>query len=191
MPVNWRTAQSALRQWILATSGFGDQFVIWKHENGNAPTSDYIDVSLGTLVPLGIDCQLDSTDLARPAGQEVEIRIEGDREFTVALEAYSKQTTDKLSEATARSVLSRVMIGIQLPSVRYALAQAGMSVVDIGSVQWLPALGAMPNDTKISGRALLEVRLYVRDDIAERTGYIKTVEVMDAVGGGVITIDSP
>lgn len=191
MPVSWKQIEDAIRAWVRTSSGFADQSVIWRNENGNARTENYIDITLLGMIPIGLDALTDNTDLARPSGQEIELRVEGDREFGISIECFTTRTTESTGETTARSVLSRVQIALGLPSIREALAAADLSPFDIGTIQWLPAVGAKPNDTSFAGRAILEVRFYVRDDMAERVGYIKTVEITDLATGNMITIDSP
>lgn len=185
MPIDWKAIENAVRQWVLVASGFPDQRVIWRNENGPAPAVDYIDLALGAIQSLGIDCQLHDFNAGRPAGQEVELRVEGDREFTVSVECFTKSTTEQAAETTARSVMSRVQTRLGLPSVRAALYVVGIAPFDIGSVQWLPAV----TETDFQGRAILEVRFNARDDASEYTGYIKRVEVLDVATGNVIIVE--
>lgn len=190
MPIDWKAIEDAVRAAVLAASGFADGFVIWRSEDGNQPNGNYIDLSLMGNLGVGIDCQLNNTDLLRPAGEEIELRVEGDREFGVSIECFTRATTEQLAETTARSVLSKVQTRLKLPSIRGALLAAHLSLFDVGPVQWLPAVGVMRDDTKFQGRGVLELRFYTRDDASEYTGYIKTVQVLDEATGRVITITS-
>lgn len=186
MPLDRKAIENAIRQWVLTASGFPDQRVIWRNENGNALAENYIDIALGGELTLGVDAETHDFDAMRPAGEEIEITIEGDREFSVSVECFTKAATEQLAEATARTVLSQVQTKLGLPSNRAALYAVGVACFDLGSVQWVPAV----IETGFQGRAVIEPRFYARDDASERTGYIKRVEVLDTVTGNVIVIDT-
>jgi hypothetical protein len=181
MPADWKAIEDALRAWVLTTSGYADQRVLFGYQNDNAPQDDYITITLGGLLQLGQDCLISSTDLLRPPGQEIKLQVSGDREFSVTVEAF---TTAVTGQATARALMSRVQTALKLSSIRGALLLAGISPFDHGDVQWLPAVYR----TTFEGRAILTIRCYIRDDVAEFAGYIDKVEILDTGTGDVIEI---
>lgn len=175
--------------WVKAATGYSDSAVIWAEQSGSCPLPAFITLRLGELLALGaFDELVTETDLLRPAGTEVELRAEGLREFAVSVQAFGPSTT---GNATGRAVLAKCQTALMLPSVRTALAAAGITPFDIGPVQNVTALV----HTKFEGRAILEVRFYVRDSISEYTGYIETVEKTSYMGppdsGTADAIDIP
>lgn len=189
MAANWVTIEDALRVWVKSATGYADSAVIWAEQTGARPSGSIITLRLGELLPIGAYDELTSnTDLLRPAGTEVELKVEGMREFAVSLQAFGASTT---GNSTGRAVLAKCQAALTLPSVRTALAAAGITPFDIGAVQNISAL----SHTKFEGRAILEVRFYVRDSISEFTGYIETVEKTSYMGppdsGTADAIDIP
>lgn len=179
--VSWTDIEDALRAWVLAASGYTDQLVLFGYQNDNAPNEDYATISLGGQTQIGHDCLTSDYDAMRPAGQEIELKVAGEREFSVTVEFY---TTAVTGQATGRALASKVQTALRLPSIRAALNDAGISPFDHGDIQWLPAV----ESTRFVGRAILTIRCYIRDDLAERTGYIDKVEVLDIDTGDVIQI---
>lgn len=185
MAIDWKIVEDAVRVAILAAAQYTDDRVIYKNENANQPAIgvDYIGMYLTSVIGLGQDAVTDSTDLGQPAGEEIEIKVSGDREFGVQVEAYTVSTN---AEITARATLSKMQTRLALPSIREALrAAASVSIFDFGDVQYLPAIHL----TKFKGRAITVLRCYVRDDASERTGYIASVEIMDLTSGNVILVE--
>jgi len=169
--MNFTAIENALRAWVLTASNLDEQHVIWSNQDGNRPSGDVITLKLGDGIPLGaFDAIEEKTDLARPAGQEVELQVQGPREMVLAIQCF---TDSDSGDATARAVLSTVQTKARLPSIAAALEAAGVSIFDLGRVQYVPAI----NGTDFEGRAVLEVRLYVVDTASEFTSYVSTVEV--------------
>ncbi len=162
----WATIEDALRVWVKAGSGLGDAKVIWLDQTGARPAAPFIELKLGDIVPLGgVDPVETATDLMRPAGTEIELKVAGVRAFTVSLQAYTATVT---GAATARALLSLVQTALSLPSVRAALDAAGVTPFDEGEVHNLTGLLG----TKFEGRAALDVQFYVRETLSEFTGFI-------------------
>lgn len=183
MPFDWRAAEDAIRQWLMVGSGYPDQRVIHLDDNGNRPAQDYIGFALGGLRPLGHDDVVTTTDLGQPNGSQIKIEVSGERESTLEVQAF---TRSRNAEAAARAVLSRVQTAVGLPSIRAALAAAGVVVFDRGEINYLPAVIA----SEFEGRGVLSCRLYCTEDVSERTTWIEHVEVLDEDTGNVIHIDA-
>lgn len=181
MPADWKAIEDALRAWVLTASGFSDQSVLFGYQNDNVPDDDYITITLGGLIQLGQDHLSSTTDLMRPAGQEVEILVCGDREFSVAVEVFTTRVT---GQTAGRATAAKIQTALKLPGIRGALNAAGISPFDHGDVQWLPAIDSVT----FQGRAILTARCYIRDDASELTGYIERAEVLDMTTGDVIEI---
>ena len=187
--MDWSVAENALRIWVRTASGYPDGRIIWAEQGGARPVGDLITLRLGAIAPVGmLDEVVSETDLGRPAGEEIEQRVEGIREFSVTLQAYVDAAT---GVNTGRAVLSRCATALALPSVRAALEVAGISPFEIGPVQNVTLL----NRTEFEGRALLEGRFYARETFSEFCGYIATVETLSYLGhpdlGTSAAIDIP
>jgi hypothetical protein len=172
--------EDAVWQWVVTTSGYPVERVIWAEQNGERPDGDIITLHMGPLVPVGLDALEESVDLSRPAGEEVELKVVGVRSFSVTLQAYTHATTGSTS---GRAVLGVVQTRTSLPSVRGALALAGVSLYDMGTVQVVPEIvGA-----DFEGRAVLEVQAYCGDTASEFTTYIETTEIEGDLSGQIDT----
>lgn len=167
--MNFTTIENALRAWVVAASGYPEGRVIWADQNGPRPTGDVITMQLRDIVTLGAaDEIIETTDLGRPAGQEVEVKAEGMREFACLLQCYTEATN---GDSSGRAVLTRVQTHLGLPTVGDALKAAGVSVHDRGTVQYVPGIA----NTNFEGRATLEVQCNGSDAAVEYVGYIATV----------------
>lgn len=176
-PGLWENVEDAIRTWVKNASGLSDAHVLWAEQTGARPPSgDFMTIRLGDIVPLGaVDELLELTDLDRPAGQEIELRAMGVREFHVSVQAFSAAT---VRGNTARAQLARVQNALRLPSFRDALDEVGLSPFDAGTVRNVTELVG----TKFEGRAVLDVRFYVADTVSEFVGYIDDVETTSYMG---------
>ncbi len=173
--MNWTAIEDALHAWVVASTGYLATRVLWRDQNTiNAPLADHITLHLNGPLVLGTDEQLDRTDLLQPPGQEIILSVQGDREWSLEVQCYTGQTT---TSADAKGILSTLQTVGQLPSKRALLTAQGISLFDLGSVQYTPEI----REVAYQGRALLLMRFYSRDVATERTGYIAEVEVTDTV----------
>src|SRR6185295_9743825 len=109
------------------------------------------------------------------AGSEIEQRVNGLRSFTCSVQILTSPT---VGDSTARALLEKCQLGLALPSIRSALADAGITPYDVGPVQNISAL----KDAKFEGRALLDVGFYTRLSVSDFTTYIETVEATSYMG---------
>lgn len=182
MPVDYRSVEDAVRLALVRATEYDDALVIHENEDGNAPDEDYATFFLTGLVKLGQDAVTTSYDATRPAGEEIRVKVSGDREFGVRVSAFTEKTN---AESSARSVLGKVQTRLALPSIRKILNDAGVSVFDFGDVNYVPQIGS----TEFMGRGVLDLRCYLRDDASEYTGYIEKATAVDTDTGRVIVID--
>lgn len=176
MPANWTAIEDAIRAWVKTGSGLADAKVIWADQTGARPAGPFVTIRIGDLLALGaVDEVEELTDLGRPAGQEVEQRVVGLREFPVSVQAFGPAVA---GAGTAREYLSKVQTALALPSVRDALEAAGVSSFDQGVVRTVNELVG----TKYEGRAILECRFYLLESVSEFSGYIETVEATSYMG---------
>ncbi len=174
--LNWEDVEDAIRAWVLTGSGFEESRVWWRNQKIPQGQTDFCVIGLGELIPLGaFDGHETLTDLTRDDGQEIEIRVRGERELRVTVQTFSDAVT---GNGAAKSVLSRIQASLGLPTIRKALNDAGLSPFDRGSITDLTALVG-PN---FEGRASLDCRFYLRETLSEYTGYIETVDAESYLG---------
>lgn len=174
--MSWAAIQDGLRIWVRDATGLADDHVIWADQNGPRPAPPFADLRIGSTIPLGATDEVsDSTDLGRPAGQEVELRATSVQEFHVTIRLFTDETLD---DNAALSLLGTARLTLALPTKRAALAEAGLTVFDRGEVQNLTAL----KDTVFEGRAMLEIGCYTIESISEYVGYWATAEIIPELG---------
>lgn len=188
MSITWPIILDAMHAAIIAASKLPDGQVIWKGQNVGAPEESYVAMSLGPVLEVGQDGEVDKTDLSRPAGEEVELEMLGSREVALQLEVFTAATVPTVGAEDALTIAERVRTRLRLSSIRRPLAEATVSPFGIGQVQHLPAIEA----AGFRGRALLDVRCYLSvplDDAKEYTGYIARVNgTVTASGDGSGTV---
>lgn len=166
MSADWTAIAKALANWAQEASGLT---AIWEGQNRAPPPGDYVTLALDGPIPVGRDSVRYVTDLAREAGREVEVRVVGERECHLQVQAFTQKTH---GGTAANRVIGKLQLALSLPSTGEDLEAAGIAVFDVGPVQNIPAL----LDADIRGRASMRVRFYVRDSVSDFTGYIATVE---------------
>lgn len=179
--MSWQAIEDAIQVAIAAAAGVPSDRVIWEYQNSNQPLLDYIAIALGgVLAEVGQDGLETSTDLARPAGQEIAIDVIGVREAQLQVVAFSTAT---VGDGAARAIAEKVRTSLRLPSIRDALAAVGVSVFDHGSVSYVPEIVAIG----FRGRSTLDMRCYLLAPTArEYLGYIASAGgVLSTKGGGV------
>lgn len=174
--------EDAVRAWVVAASRYAEDAVIWANENGNRPTGNVITLSLANTRSLGACDAVEFLTNGVVEGEEVEVKVRGEREHVLRIQAFTPDATN--GETSARAVLLDVQTRVVLPSIADALAVAGVSVFDRGSVQYVPAIA----NTAFEGRGILEVRLYAVESASEKTGYVGTVEGNGTLDGGFDTV---
>lgn len=168
--MNFTAIEDAIRAWVLQASALPPASVIFAHQDGVTPLPGPAAViSLGDLLPVGIDELSWTFESGAPAGQEIVFATNGQRVFTTEVTLYAPDAT---GDAGARALAAKCQAGLRLPSVRSALNAAGLGVLQEGPVRWAPRL----DGTAWLGQAMLEVQFCARQTATERTGYISSYE---------------
>jgi hypothetical protein len=158
--------ENALHAWVSTVLGVE---TIWAGQNAPAPNLTYATIRL--TGPFGQGAEIaSSTNLANPAGQEIEQAVSEQQEWSVSVQGYG---------ANARALLAGATLKLQLPSAIEALRAAGVAVVDVGDTQDVSALVGSQFET----RALMDVRIRTVDSATERTGYIDRVGISSPFTG--------
>lgn len=189
MMLDWTAIEDALREYAFTATGLGPQALIFEGQNGSVPdpTSPFMTIALGDLVKKGRDSVSTRFD-AGEVGEEIRIQTFGLRKLTVTFQAFGpKTTTPDNSEPTARTLASKLEAYIELPSVRGRLNAAGLGVLEVGPVRWLPKLV----NTKFEGRALLEVKFAVGQGAEDALGYFDKVSGTATVDADGVEHDVP
>lgn len=174
--MSWATIQNGLQAWVKSATGFDDAHVIWADQSGPRPDAPFIDLRIGTTIPLGaIDELSDNTDLTRDPGSEVELRATCVQEFHLTVRCFTAATLD---DSAATALLGRARLALTLPSIRDALETAGVTIFDRGEVQNVSVL----KDVKFEGRAMLDVGCYTLEAVSEFVGYIDEVDTVSYLG---------
>lgn len=181
--INYDLVEQTIHAWAVALSGYSAAQVIWRDQDGNAPTGNYLTLHTGDQVQIGLDAITSTTNIAAPAGEEVTITVAGDREIIVTVECYTAAT---VGAAGARAILAGMLTKSSLPSMRDILALAGLSHFDQGKPSYVPAV----KEINFQGRGVWESRMYARDTASEKTTYIERAEITDTVTGDVIVVDT-
>ena len=85
--------KSALRAWVRKGSGLDDKQIVWAEQDAMRLAVPFITMRLGDLVPLGATDELTNDyDAARPAGQEVEVTVNGRRSSSLSVQPFPQPT---------------------------------------------------------------------------------------------------
>jgi len=176
MPANWQAVQDAIFAWAVSSSGYPSDKVIWRDQDGTAPSGDYIILSILGSDTVEGPVRHERTDPLKPPGQEVILTVGGTRSVQVEAQVLTSAT---ITATDALATAERMRTRTQLPSVRDILLSAGISPFDAGSVQQVNQVRA----ANFVGRAVLTYRAYLADLVEERGTYIQTVQ---ATGSGIV-----
>lgn len=177
MAIPWIAIEDALVEWIARESGYAADRVVWSElENAPRPSGDFIELRIGDVLRRGLDEKRTLTDLGRPEGEEVELRVRGVREFSLTIQAH---TDDTVGELAARATLEVIRDSLSKNSVREAFSAVGISAFDDSPVRPLNELV----ETNYHGRASLDVRFYVSSQVSDFVGFIATVEGENTISG--------
>lgn len=179
--------EDALRAWVMAGSGLAAGQVIFQQQTGRRPDGAFATVRVGGSRQVGAFDEVQNlTDIGRDPGSEIELRVTGIRELPVTVQFFSAAS---VGDVTPTETAARTQLALSLPSVRTALAAAGLTPFDAGSINNIAALLG----TKFEARAVLETRFYSIRTLSEFAGYIDTVNTRDFMGppqeGTAETID--
>lgn len=160
------TLQTALVTWVKGATGLEDVYMA----DQNGPSIDTQGEDPWATLRLA--------QLVSPAGGDEVTRADDDTQLAITVRSFpvlvvGLQTYSPKAAGTnsALDLAAQCRLALSLPSVRRALSVAGMSLGSIGVVSAVPVV----METKWRGRAVLELRFNVRDDVSETLGYIGSV----------------
>lgn len=178
MALDWSDLEDAIRQWVISSTPpeLDREHVIFANQEGGVPPGPFIVIFVGDSVPVGRATVTTWYNAGAPPSEEIEIQARQIHLVSVTIQAF---TPDTIGDAVARSYLSTIESRLHLPGVRAALRASGLVPIEVGSIQYLPAIAG----TDFEGRGILDVRFYVEQSATERTTFIEQVEALPAVGG--------
>jgi hypothetical protein len=175
--MSWEDVQDAVHEAITRASGYPAEKVIWSYQSTNERSLAHVRINFGGESVIGQDRIKTTTDLTRPAGQEIKQEVIGVREVPLDVEVFTSET---VGANAARHVAAQIRTKIQLDSIRGVLKSANVSCFDSGPVSWVPDIPAV----SFRGRALVTLKCYVPiSDCEEYTGYIARVTGTMTVSG--------
>lgn len=169
----WEEVETAIVAWVKAGSGLADGKVLLGNQGESSPDGAYIEVKIDGPFPFGQPVVEHFFDGARPAGQELEERTTVSAEITVSLQAFGRYGTDATGSATGRAILAKTQLALELASIRDALNDAGLGLVDKGNVIDL----SKTYGADFESRGSLDLRFSLKQSASEFTTYIETVEI--------------
>lgn len=187
--MNYKQLEEAIRNvWVFPSSGLDTGQVVFANQDGVSPApGPCILISIGGAEHRGLDQVTQDFDAARPAGKEIVYTVQGLREITVRLEAFSPGTVERDAQATCRALLEQVQASLSLPPIRMGLNALSIGVRYEGDVQWLPGI----QKAGWEGRAFLDARFYVPATATAAIGYIARVNGTLKVTGDGEEVDQP
>ena len=184
--MSWDDVGNTIVAAVRAASALPASRVVWKHQNYNAPPQTYVTINLPTILEKGQDWIETTTDLNRPRGQEVEIKVRGIREVSLELECFTDQSVSGDGQS-AVSKLLEITTRLRLPGVRALLQEQGVSPFETGRINWIPDIPG----TNFRGRAVCSIRCYIPlPSYAEYAGFIERV-IGSFTSEGTTTITTP
>lgn len=163
--------EDALHAWVMTATGLAGDHVIWLNQDVPRPLDPYCTLKMESQDLDGAFDQIeDFTDLTRPAGQEVELRVTGWRELFVQVEAFSHTVS---GDGTAKDMLDNVQTKLAFPSIRQLLNVAGLGpAFDRGTIRNVPQL---LGTSRFESRAIVTIGFWYALVMSDYTTYIETV----------------
>lgn len=175
MALNWTDMEDAIFSWVSTVTEYADSQIIWEHYSQPRPEGAFISLFMDGPTRLGVDYVTYETNLSNPAGEEITETITGVRDLTVRITCYGGSPTEATNPV---AVATSLMAGLRLSGVAMVLNDAGLFWHGDTSITSVPAIIA----ADFEPRAVLEQPFYVKDTLAQSSGYIATVS-----GTGQIT----
>lgn len=184
--IEWARIEDAIWDWVHDSSGLSEDSVIWGEQDTNQPIYPYASIQRlgGTSRVGGSDARVQNTDLNRSVGQEVEIRTQGPRTFTLSIKVHVGPVDDDGDDIVvdpenhAQAIMSSIEAQLEVESTR-----AGFNAIGLAMIQANPVLNisAEMNGQWVS-RMQMDVEFMVQSCVTERLGYIDR-----ATGTGTVT----
>lgn len=173
--------EDAIWEAVYVAAELPGDHVRWKYKNTNQPPDPYIDLGIGSSFNPGQDGLKATTDLTRPRGKEIELRVVGVRQIVLQMEAWTTPTSSDAEEGEdAIALLEQVKTAMILPGFKERLRRVGAAVLDRSDpVNFVPSIVR----ANFRGRATFDCRVSVPPiPVREFVGYIERVSGTIQVG---------
>lgn len=169
--MDFEIIETALVTWLSTATG---ATAILYGQKGTQPPLPY-----ATIRVTGPRTAANSSSISHPAvqtfdpsrvGEEIERRFHAQLELTVSVQAFTEPTA---GGSSAKALLQLAKRSLALDATLQDLRAAGLALIEVGDTQDLTGL----LDTGFQGRAVMDLRLLVADEVAERTGFIAEAAV--------------
>lgn len=168
--MSWANTFKVVRQAVAQAAGIADGQVVWGWQNVDAPGLAYVALRLGGSRTVGIDYERQTTDLGRPAGQEIVSTARGLREVPLDVECFTGDTAPTGNEALALAETLRT--GLGMGAIRDLMQTVSFAIFDPGRLQYIPDVVSQG----FRGRAILNARCYMpAAALVAYYGYIASV----------------
>lgn len=171
--MSWTSIENALVAGVKAASGFASGAVLWTGQPVGQRAGSFITMQFGELVAEDPLTPQDTTAVDLTAvGAEITHSYRTVKEFTLSVAVYTAAVT---GDSSALAVAAKTQNALILPTVRRALGAAGLGLLSVGAVRYMPAI----KGTDFEARAFFECRFQVFETSSETTTYIERVWVGD------------
>lgn len=166
--------ENALHAWAENALGVP---TVWSSQNAPAPKpKPYATLRLVGPHSLGNTETDRRTNLAAPAGQEIEETIKEHQEWVLSVQTFADPAT---GAAAARSILALARMRGRIRSALDLLDASGVVLVEVGDTQDLSAVFG----ERFESRAVMDVRFRVVDQVTDHAGYIDQVGISSQLTG--------
>lgn len=178
--MNKSDIKTALRTWIRSTSKLADKQIFWAEQGNVRPKGTFITMRIAGLVPLGAtDEQTQTYKATRPPGEEIELSIQGRRQFGLSVQVFGN------GDDSSSQILSRIQTSVELPSIMAIFEEASISCIDKGDIQNVTAL----LETTFEPRDVCDFQFYCSEVVSESNTYIQTVGLANEVNDPPTTFE--
>jgi hypothetical protein len=170
-PIDLQSFEDVVWDWFSESI---EAEVIWTHQS--APRPDYPYGTLNIIagpIAAGPFEQKTSTDLARPAGQEVEFEVRVPCTMTVSCQVHVNIPDSRDPGHYARTLAARAQSRLYLPTVQETFRAANCAVQRVDT---FTNISTVVNDGNVS-RIGMDVVFNAALSLTEYTGYIKKTHI--------------
>lgn len=181
--MNWATIEAAIAAWVRSASGLSDDgSVRWGEQNAAQSARPMIILRAMAVRGIGQDWVNVEDNPAPEEGEEILNIARGYRELTISIQCFAASST---GSSSARAILENVRSRATLPTIRQALADAGVGLAPIGPVI---AIDGVLGSARFEPRATLEVRAFLASEVSEVGTYIEIVQAENESTGSTFEV---
>lgn len=185
MAANWQAIEDAIWQWVKNASGLADSQIVWSDQvtDINKPTGQHVRIRLGDDSPTGVAPEVTHAfDSEADPGEEITISAQQITELPVSVQVFGGAST---SNSSARALANTIRNKLALPGTKELFDAVDISCHDLGEVRVLSGV----LDADFESRAVFESLFYVLDSVSETNTYIGTVEIEDLDREYIFTVE--